>query len=261
MTANFPSPGLVTSPQAGTAFTTTLDLAHGFKPVITALSTFGTVRSLSSPRVTVVNNQSAVVNVAKDLVYFSTQVTVTPSTAQGVPPTTSFNTTQQSVPDGVLLNVTPTANPDTGDIILTLRPTVSKQVGTVTDPVIALNVVGEGGAQGLNNYTQLTQLDPSIGQVPEMFVQEIDSTLKMQSGQTMIMGGLMKDGNTVNQAGVPVLGDIPGIGAIFHSHGDNVTKSELVIFLQASIVPGTNVQDVDRKLYKEFGNDTRPFSM
>lgn len=259
LTANFPSPGVTAAP-ASTAFTTNLDLGHGFHPVIQALSAFGTVRSLSSPRVTVMNNQSAIVNVAQDLVYFTVQATVTPAT-QTSAATTTFNTTQQSVPQGVLLNVTPTANPDTGDVILAVRPTVSKEVATVTDPSIALNVVGEGGAQGLNNYTQLQALNPTLGQVPEMFVQEMDSVLKMQSGQTMVMGGLMKDGNTINQAGIPIIGDIPGIGALFHSHGDNVQKSELVIFLKASIMPGSNVQDMDRKVYKQFGDDTRPFSM
>ena len=94
-----------------------------------------------------------------------------------------------------------------------------------------------------------------------MSVQEMDSILKMQSGQTMVMGGLMKDNNTVSQLGVPVLGDIPGVGALFRSHGDRMQKSELVIFLKASIVPGSNVEEMDRKIYKQFGNDTRSFRM
>jgi MSHA biogenesis protein MshL len=261
-TANFTSPGLPAPGAVGSSASliANLDLGHGFKPVIQALSQFGTVRSLSSPRVTVMNNQSAVVNVAENLVYFSIQATVSPASTTSAA-TIAYTTTQQSVPAGVLLNVTPTVNPDTGEIMLAVRPTVSKKIDTVLDPGVPLNIYGNAGASAQADITQITGLDPTVGQVPEMSVQEIDSMVKMQSGQTMIMGGLMKDGNTVTQAGVPILGDIPGIGALFHNHSDEVQKSELVIFLKASIIPGSNVDDTDRKIYKQFGNDSRPFPM
>lgn len=259
---NFPSAAITSVPAvpAGSVFTTNLDLGHGFKPVISALTEFGTVRALSSPRITVMNNQSAVVNVATNLIYFSLMATVTPATTTSAA-TVSYTTTQQSVPQGVLMNVTPTVNPDTGEIVLAVRPTVSRQVDHATDPGVVLNVAGTGGTDGLSTYNSILSLDPTIGQVPVMSVQEMDSIIKMQSGQTMVMGGLMKDGNQANQTGIPVLGDIPGIGNLFHSHSDNVVKQELVIFIKASIVPGSNVQDMDRKVYKQFGDDTRPFSM
>jgi len=252
---NFQSPGLVapvTTPSSG-AFSFKLPIGKtGIAPVIQALSQFGTVRSLSSPRVTVMNNQSAVVNVATNLVYFTIQATVTPATTLSAA-TTSYTSTQQSVPEGVLLNVTPTVNPDTGEIIMAIRPTVSKFVTNVVDPSIDLNILGQGGS--------LSDIPAGLGAIPEMSVQEIDSIIKMQSGQTMVMGGLMKDGNTVTQVGVPILGDIPGLGNLFRNHQDEVQKQELVIFLKASIMPGSNVEDMDRKVFKQFGNDTRPFSM
>jgi general secretion pathway protein D len=250
---NLPSPGFIVPDTTGGIFKIALRTkidGGDYKSILQALSQFGTVRSLSSPRVTVMNNQAAVVNVAENLVYFNIKATVTPATTNSSP-TVSYDSTQESVPDGVLLNVTPTANPDTGEIILAVRPTVSKEVDTVNDPSVALNILGNGGSAA----------DVPNSPIPEMSVQEIDSIIKMQSGQTMVMGGLMKDANTVSQVGVPVLGDIPGIGILFHSHQDQVQKSELVIFLRASIVPGSNVEDMDRKAYKEFGNDTRPFPM
>ena len=250
---NLKVPALLTPPTDGslTPLTGYLDFGHGFKGVIQALSNFGTVRSLSSPRVTVMNNQSAVVNVAENLIYFQIKVTTTPSTAVGVAPTITYDSTQQSVPEGVLLNVTPTANPDTGEIMLAVRPTVSKKVDSVTDPSIALSITTSG----------LALSDVPSNPVPEMSVQELDSIIKMQSGQTMVMGGLMKDGNIVNQQGIPVLSDIPIVGSLFRNHQDEVKKSELVIFLKATIVPGSNVEDMDRKVYKQFGNDTRPAPM
>ncbi len=235
----------------GNIFSLNMDFGHGFHPVISALSQYGSVRALSSPRVTVMNNQPAVVNVAKNLVYFNVKVTTTPSTSPGVPPTISYDSQQESVPDGVLLNVTPTANLDTGEIMMAVRPTVSKEVDTVQDPSIQLSVVTAG----------LPTTDVPNSPTPEMSVQEIDSIVKMQSGQTVVMGGLMKDSDNVNQIGIPVLGDIPILGNLFHAHGDAINKTELVIFLRASIVPGSNVDDTDRKVYKQFSNDTHPLKM
>ncbi|MCE9508035.1 MAG: type II and III secretion system family protein [Alphaproteobacteria bacterium] len=230
-----------TSPTAGTGITAVFDLGKGnnVAPVIDALSHFGTVRALSSPRVTVMNNNPAVVNVSENKVYFTINAS---TTTIGSPPTTTttYSTTQQSVPEGVLLNVVPSANAATGEIILAVRPTVSKKVGDVEDPTISLN----GGSV--------------VNLIPEMSVQEIDSVIKIQSGQTLVMGGLMRDQNNVNRNGVPLLGEVPLVGALFRNHDDTVRKSELVILLRAVIVPGGNADDQDRKIYKEFGLDRRP---
>jgi general secretion pathway protein D len=231
------------STPAGSAFTAVFDLGKGnnVAPMINALSSFGTVRALSSPRVTVMNNNPAVVNVSENKVYFTIKAT---TTTTGSPPATTvtYDTTQQSVPEGVLLNVVPSANAGTGEILLAVRPTVSKKIGEVEDPTISLN----------NPLATVKSL------IPEMSVQEIDSIIKIQSGQTLVMGGLMKDQNNVERQGVPLLGEVPLFGALFRSHGDTVRKSELVILLRATIVPGSNADDQDRKIYKEFGLDRRP---
>ena len=228
----FSSPGFLTP--TTNVFKTSFDFGRGIKPVINALSRFGTVRALSSPRVTVMNNQPAVVNVTDSRVYFDITSTVTPATAVGVPPTITQTATIKTAPEGVLMNVVPTANTDTGEVILAIRPTVSKISEQVDDPINVGN------------------------KIPELSVQEIDSIVKMQSGQTMMMGGLMKDANSVSQEGIPILGDVPIVGTLFRNHGDRVQKSELVIFLKATIVPGANSDDADRKLYKEFSNDRHP---
>jgi general secretion pathway protein D len=227
---NFAAP----SPASAGAFTANLDLGHLLNPMLKALSKYGTVRALSSPRVTVMNNQPAVVNVTRNRVYFTITTVQTPATVAGGAPLVTSTSTPQSAPEGVLLNVLPTANPDTGEVILAVRPTVSKITGQIQDPLNAGNTV------------------------PELSVQEIDSIIKMQSGQTMVMGGLMKDQNVIDQSGVPILGDVPVVGALFRNHGDTIQKSELVILLQATIVPGTNVDNMDRKMYKQYGQDRRP---
>ncbi|MCK5556577.1 MAG: type II and III secretion system family protein, partial [Alphaproteobacteria bacterium] len=167
----FESPGFATP--STNVFKANIDLGSGFRPVINALSRFGTVRALSSPRVTVMNNQPAVVNVTNNKVYFEIITTQTPSAIVGGDPTITKTGTTKTAPEGVLMNVVPTANIDTGEIILVVRPTVSKISNQVDDPVNAGN------------------------KIPELSVQEIDSIVKMQSGQTLVMGGLMKDQNIV----------------------------------------------------------------
>jgi MSHA biogenesis protein MshL len=237
----FASISLPSLPASEPTFTAKLDFGHGWAPIVSALSTYGSVRALSSPRVTVMNNQPAVVNVAENLVYFNIKATVTPATDTAAA-TTTYDVTQKSVPEGVLLNVVPTANMDTGEVILAVRPTISKKVGEVEDPSLSLAGV----------------VDPPPNAIPEMSVQEIDSIVKMQSGQTLVMGGLMRDSNVQNHQGAPVLGDIPLVGAMFRNHNDDVEKSELVIFLKATIIPGSNVDEMDRSLYKKFSNDRHP---
>jgi len=217
---------------------------------VQAISRFGTVRALSSPRVTVLNNQPAIVNVAKNNVYFDFDVQITQATVD-LPAQITIDSEQKGIPEGVLMSVVPTANPDTGEILLTVRPSVSSIGSFIPDPTIPLSLAFNG-------------LDPSAAppnQIPQVSVQEIDSVLRMQSGQTMVMGGLMRDSNSVEIQGVPVLSEIPFIGKAFSSHQDNVRKSELVIFMRAVIVPNSNVHDVDRKLYNTFGQDRRPVRM
>jgi len=218
-------------------FTTNVSLASFFKPLIQMLSEYGTVRALSSPRVTVLNSQPAVVNMTKNVVYFSIereQSTSSSSGTSGDVIVETVNSEAQTVAEGVLLNVLPTANVDTGEIILSIRPTVSNITDQVEDPA------------NKGNY------------VPEVSVQEIDSIVRIQSGQTVVMGGIMRDNNTVNQSGVPLIADIPVIGNFFSSHSDTIDKTELVILLQATLIPGANADDTDRDMYKNFGLDRHP---
>lgn len=222
------------SPPSLNFFRGNFDFGRGVKPVIQALSRFGTVRALSSPRVTVMNSQPAVVNVTNNSVYFDITTTTIPCSPSPCTPTTNKTAAIKSAPEGVLMNVLPTANPDTGEILLAVRPTVSKITKQIADPINAGNTI------------------------PQLSVQEIDSVVKIQSGQTLVMGGLMKDGNVISQEGIPVLDGLPVLGALFRNHGDRIEKNELVILLRATVVPGSNITDADRKLFKNFSMDRRP---
>ncbi|MGB1077468.1 MAG: type II secretion system protein GspD, partial [Bdellovibrionales bacterium] len=100
-------------------------------------------------------------------------------------------------------------------------------------------------------------------QVPEINVQEMDSVLRMGSGEVAILGGLLQDRTSSEQESVPVLGEVPVFGQLFRAQGDEVRKTELVVFLKATILnsAGDGVHQTDKDLYKTFANDRRPFKM
>ncbi len=212
--------------------------------VIDAISRYGTVRTLSSPRITVMNNQTAVLNVSESRVFFDLKVNKTDASSNG-PATTDVTSTVKSVPEGVIIAVHPSVDMTTNEIVMNLRPSITRVVDTVKDPAVAyLNI------SGVENL------------VPELSVRELDSVVRMHSGETVIMGGLMQDRSSGEQTGVPVLSKTPIVGGLFRNNINGVKKTEMVVFLRARVVNSSAPEDADKKLYKEFGqNDRRPFAM
>ncbi len=250
---DFPSPGVTgfdnASPSAG-GFT--IDLAAGgTEAFVEAISRFGTVHALASPRITVLNNQPAVLNVAKNQVYFDISVESTTETVGG---TVTRNVVPEAdvktVPIGVLINVLPVLDLDKQTVTMQVRPTVSRIESKVKDPSVAFYI-----AQANNS-----DLDDLQNEIPVVGVQEMDSVVKMNSGQTLVMGGLLQDQTRATREGVPVLGELPGIGAAFRNQGDEISKTELVVLLKATILTDGGVTQADRDLYRVFGQDRRPLS-
>jgi general secretion pathway protein D len=214
--------------------------------LIEGISRFGALHAVANPRMTVLNNQAAVLNVATNIVYFNLEVDS--STSEGIRETT-VTSELKNVPEGVLINVQPSVDLERNIISLAVRPTVTRIVNRVEDPGVAF-AAADAGLGG-----QITSL------VPELNVQEIDSVVKMRSGEAIVMGGLMQDRNDAEQVGVPVLSEIPVFGGLFRKHRDKVTKTELVIFLRATIIDGSNVDETDKYLYKKFSGDRHPLDL
>ena len=214
--------------------------------VVEAVSRFGTVKALASPRLTVLNNQPAILNVATNVVYFDIEIDRTDGTDSN-PPTLEVESDVESVPEGVLINVIPSIDLDSRSISMALRPTVTTIESFVDDPSVAF----VAGDTGLTNA------------VPQVNIQEIDSVINMHSGEAIVMGGLMQDRVESTQAGVPGLSEIPLAGSLFRNQGDQITKTELVIFLKATILDGGNstIHNTDRDFYKKFSGDRRPFKL
>lgn len=211
--------------------------------VIQAISRFGTVRALSSPRLTVLNNQSAVLNVADNRVYFELDIDVT---TQDNNTQTTIDSEIKSVPEGVLINVIPSIDTETKTISMAVRPTVTRIVDQVADPAVAFTVANNNLATNIQSL------------IPVVNIQEMDSVVRAHSGQPLIMGGLMEDRTQSTQQGVPVLSEIPLFGSAFRNQVDNIQKTELVIFLKATIIDGSGISPIDRDLYRQFSGDRRP---
>lgn len=213
---------------------------------VQAISGFGTVRALASPRLTVLNNQSAVLNVATNRVFFEVDLSRETDDDTG-DVTLEVETDIKSVPEGVLINVQPSINLDNNTISMVVRPTVTRIVRSVQDPSVQF-VAGDSGI---------------VSEIPEVNIQEIDTVVQVRSGQPIVMGGLLQDNANATQNGVPVLGEIPVLGSAFRRQKDNLKKTELVIFLKATVVnaPGDTIHDTDRDLYKTFSGDRRPLKL
>jgi general secretion pathway protein D len=222
-------------------------VGNDVQALVRAVAQYGTIKALASPRLTVLNNQSAVLNVATNRVFFEIDIDVT--TDEGTTQT-EVDSSIRNVPEGVLVNVLPSINLENSTIAMAVRPTITRVVREIPDPGVQF-VTASNGITGVENN------------VPELNVQEVDTVINMRSGQPVIMGGLLQDTTSSSEDGVPVLNELPLVGNLFKTHTDSVEKSELVIFLKATILenPGDSIHDTDRELYRKFSDDRRPLKM
>ena len=218
--------------------------------LVEALQGFGTVKALASPRLTVLNNHSAVLNVSTNQVFFELEVDITQ--ADGGNPEITVESEIRNVPEGVIINVQPSIDLDRKTVAMAVRPTVTRVVNTENDPGLAFALVEAGFAA-----------DATTSQIPELNVQQIDSVIQVDSGQAVVMGGLLQDRAEVNEEGVPVLGEVPIVGSLFKDHRDLIQKTELIIFLKATILerPSDSVHNTDKDMYRTFSQDRRPFKL
>jgi MSHA biogenesis protein MshL len=210
ITPGNPITGAVTNTLGG-AFALAVN-ATDFKAYIELLATAGKTRLLSSPRVSTLNNQKAVIKSGSDE-FFVTGVSS--NTVVGTSSATNQNVDLTPFFSGVALDVTPQIGSD-GGVTLHIHPTVSE----VTTKVLALNVSGT----------------PSLLPLAFSQVRESDSVVRAQSGQLIVIGGLMRTTHTYQDYRTPLLGDIPVLGNLFKSQQRIEIHSELVILLRPIVV-------------------------
>ncbi len=189
------------------------------------LKTFGDSKVLSSPKVMAINNQTALLKVVKNEVYFTVDVNTTLATTTTAASST-YETEIHTVPVGFTMSVTPFVNED-GDVTLNVRPTISTITGYVLDP---------------NPELKKQDIESKIPIIQE---KEMSSVLKLKDRQTAIIGGLIEDNNSNSRIGLPWLGDIPVVGDLFSQRNDQTQKSELVIFIRPVIIKNPDIDNGD----------------
>jgi general secretion pathway protein D len=202
---------------------------------IRLLEQFGNVKVLSSPKLMVLNNQTAILKVVDNVVYFTMKVEYNETDTRT---RQSYTTTINTVPVGLVMNVTPQIS-DNDMVTLNVRPTISRILRYTPDPNPTL---AQGGTENL---------------IPEIQVREIESVLRVNNGNVAIIGGLMEDTTTQNKTGVPLLSDLPWVGDLFSYRDDQYSKTELVIFLRPVVVKDASIQG-DLKEYQPYLPSQQP---
>lgn len=200
--------------------------------LLSMLESFGTLRVLSSPKISVLNNQSSVLKVVDNKVYFTISVTPgTPATLTTPATPAVYTSTINTVPIGFLMSVLPQIS-ESDEVTLNLRPTISRITGYAIDPNPALTA---------NNVTN---------RIPEVQTREMESVLRVQSGGVAVLGGLMQDSRNNNTDEVPGLNRLPVVGGLFKYRDEASKKTELVIFLRPTVLREVSLEGD----YKEFSN-------
>ena len=205
------SRNIVDSPMGGNApGAPALSLAMGNKEaraVVDALKEMGTLRVVSQPRIRTLNNQSAMIKVGLDKPFFSQTVETTTSTGPALIQTA---TEVRIVTVGTILSITPQISED-GFISMDVSPIITRLVQT---------------AKSKDGNTT----------APEMDTKQTSSLVRLKSGTTVVIGGLIQDERYSTIRKVPFLGDIPLIGKLMTGTYKNQRKTELVIFITPTVV-------------------------
>ena len=192
----------------------TLRISRGdFDGVINMLQTQGDVQMLSNPRVTVTNNQKAVIKVGQDE-YFVTDV----STSEDQSATQTENENDIELTpffSGIALDVTPQID-RSGSVILHVHP-------SVTETAEQTKVIQVGDQQILLPLAQSN-------------IRESDTVIRARDGEIVVIGGLMETVTSEQESKTPLLGDIPFIGNAFKNKAKTQSKRELVILIRPSVV-------------------------
>ena len=201
------------------------------------LSQFGNIRVLSSPKLMALNNQAAMLRVVDNKVYFTIEVQQgTPATDNGPGTPAVYTSIINTVPVGFVMSVTPQIS-ENDQVTLNVRPTISRILRYVNDPSPSL--LDNGVTNG----------------IPEIQIREIESILKVYSGQIAVLGGLMQDSLDSGTTGLPGLSKLPGVGGLFSYKNEVARKTELIVFIRPVVIKDSSI-DGDLKDYREFLPET-----
>jgi MSHA biogenesis protein MshL len=189
------------------------------------LETFGTTRVLSSPRTTTLNNQTAVLKVVENQVYFTVRAEVTPATSGTVnsQPVVAYTSTPNVVPIGFVMSVTPQIG-ENDVVTLNVRPSITSSTRTTRDPNPDLARAGV------------------VSTIPIIQTREFETVLRIPSGQTAVLGGLMQDSVNTSREGLPFFSRVPFLGDAVSYRNDEKRRSELIVFIRPVVIKDASVE-------------------
>lgn len=208
---------------------------------VTLLEQFGKTRVLSSPKLMVLNNQTAILKVVDNLVYFTIQSQISQSSSNNGANLQAVTTTANTVPVGLVMAVTAQINSQKR-VNLNVRPTVSKVLRYIEDPNPQLG----------NGSTRI------VSSIPEIQVREMESVLNIPSGNVAILGGLMQEDQRDFTDRVPGLANIPIVGYAFKGKNQAAKKTELVVFLRPTVIGLADVKAGDLKAFESLLPESLP---
>ena len=179
------------------------------------LERFGDAKVISSPRVSTLNNQPALLQVVDNEIFFRVEVEEETDEETRIV-TREFTVEEETIAIGFSMNVMPQISRD-GIVMLNLKPSVTRVIGRA----IAPNPSGVNGVQTT---------------IPIVRVRELESVMALRDGEVAVLGGLLEDRTSDDNRNIPGLGKLPGIGALFEHKNERTFKSEWVVFIRAKIV-------------------------
>ncbi|WP_156815102.1 type II secretion system secretin GspD [Amphritea japonica] len=195
--------GSLTSPQSSTGFKyQVLDRLNNPLALLTALASDSRINVISSPSLMVLDNQSASIKVGDQVPISTSETTNTSNNSSNL-----ITTSVQYRDTGVLLEVTPQIK-DGGLVVLEINQDVSDA-----------SVTTSSGIQS-----------PTINQ------RQIKTTVAVQSGETLVLGGLIRENKDLGDAGVPGIKDVPGLGFFFGSTSKTSRRTELVVMITPTAI-------------------------
>ncbi len=207
-----------------------------FRAYVELLETQGKANILSSPRVSTLNNQKAIIKVGRDE-FFITEISSNTETSNSGSENQTQDITFTPFFSGIALDVTPQIN-DNDEVMLHIHPSITR----------------------VENQTKEFIINGERGELPMALstVRESDSIIKAKNGQIVVIGGLMQETKKENKKGVAMLTQIPYLGNLFRVNTSETQKSELVILLKPTVINSnddwTATLDSSKKQLKQLHN-------
>jgi general secretion pathway protein D len=233
LTVNLTSSSSLSSTNAGTiSFTRTGTTIGDISAAVSLLESFGTTKVLSSPKLSVINNQTAIIKVIDNYVYVTLSYTPATISSNVVISPASYTSNINTIPVGFVMTVTPQIS-DSGEVTLNVHPSITRVISTIVDP----------------NPVLVNATPPITNLIPVVQSRELESILRVQSGEIAVLGGLMQESNVSTEQGIPGLNRVPIAGTLAGSRSEVRAKTELVVFMRPIVIKDASING-DYREYK-----------